>query len=87
MQETVKTLKKRERKTKNAKKSNKDNKYSFIFTFLYSKTYIMNLGKLSLYFHIFTFVLQFFRVAGYRKCSNKTLTPKKIGISLADAEL
>ena len=79
-----KILKKRERKTKNAKKSNKDNKYIFIFTFLYSKTYIMNLGKL---FHIFTFVLQFFRVAGYRKCSSKTLTPKKISIGLVDTVL
>ena len=84
MQETEKNIEKRERKTKNAKKSNKDNKFIFIFTFLYSKTYIMNLGKL---FHIFTFVLQFFRVAGYRKCSSKTLTPKKISIGLADTVL
>ena len=36
-----KTLKKRDRKTKNEKKSNNNNKYFFTYTFLCRKIYIL----------------------------------------------
>ena len=37
--------------------------------------------------YIVTFVLQFFRVSGYSKCSNKTPTPKQICNDLVGATL
>ena len=59
----------------------------FYFYFLYGKYYffIQKTYLKKLISYIVKFVLQFFRVAGYWNCSNKTPTPISIYIFLADA--
>ena len=76
-----KNTEKRERKTKNDKKSNNNNNQFQKNLYFVRKRIWNNLA------YIVTFVLQFFRVTGYGKCSNKAPTPIQICIGLADSVL
>ena len=70
-----KNIEKRERKTitKNEKKS--ATIICFYVYFLYRKIYFFRKHIWKDLLYIVTFVLQFFHVVGYLKCSNKTTTP------------